>query len=271
MTETVSRRAALVVAVAALFVTPTVAVALPDSEESETGTGDELVQQDDETVQPGEQLSGAVGVQGAEVDSAVESRAFGREVAAAQSNESKAAVVADRVERLETRLAELEAERESLLQARENGSLSEGAFNARMASLAARIDGVERQLDHGQRVAATLPAQARRNAGLNASAIDRLRSQASEMRGGEVAAAARAVGGPGAGRGMPGARGGGPPEGIPGGPGAGSGGPNEPGPPGNAGNGTATDGGPGGDRGGSGNGDGGSDDNRGNSGGDQGQ
>jgi transcription elongation GreA/GreB family factor len=66
--------------------------------------------------------------------------------------------VADRVERLETRLTELEEERESIQQARENGSLSEGAFNARMASLAARIDGVERQLRERPR-AVTVPVR----------------------------------------------------------------------------------------------------------------
>lgn len=227
MIET-SVRVLLVAAVVALFVTPAVAMALPESGGSEAAETPDDAQVDNETIRPGEQLSGAVNVQGAEVNNAVESRSFGREVAAAASNQGKAAVVADRVERIEERLADLQEQRGELRTAFENGSLPSGAYQARMASLATRIDGIERQLNHSQRVTATLPEQARRAAGLNETKVTDLRSRASEMRGGEVAAAARAIGGPPPGKGMPASPGGGPPDGIPGGP-------NEPGPPDDAG------------------------------------
>lgn len=207
----------MVLAVVALFVTPAAALALP------AGDSSQVAQADNETVLPGERLSGVVGVQGAEVEGSVESRAFGQSVAAAASNESKAAVVAERVDRLETRLSELQDRREQLRQARDNGSISDGAYQARMASLAARIEGVHEQLNHSQAVTTTLPAQARQAAGVDAGRIDTLRSQARNLSGGEVAAIARSVAGPGVGRGVPAGQGGGPPAGIPGGPGNGMG------------------------------------------------
>ena len=249
MIDTPGRRAAVVLAVVALFVTPAAALALPAGDRSQ------VAQADNETVLPGERLSGVVGVQGAEVDSSVEGRAFGQSVAAAASNESKAAVVAERVDRLETRLTELREQREQLQAARDNGSISDGAYQARTASLAARIEGVQEQLNHSQAVTATLPEQARRGAGLDAGRIETLRSQAHNLSGGEVAEIARSVAGPGVGRGVPAGQGGGPPAGIPGGPGSGmgNGGPgNGMGGPGGNGQGGPGTGGPGNGMGGNG-------------------
>jgi len=57
---------------------------------------------------PGERLAGVVGVQGAEIEGEVESRAFEVALRESETNESRAAVVADRVNRTEERLAELE-------------------------------------------------------------------------------------------------------------------------------------------------------------------
>jgi len=46
-------------------------------------------------VAPGEQLSGAVGVHGAELDGAVESHAYGVRVAQAHTDDARAAVLAE--------------------------------------------------------------------------------------------------------------------------------------------------------------------------------
>jgi hypothetical protein len=222
-------RAALVLVVVALFVTPAAALSLP-------GQSAAPAQENaaNESVQPGAQMSAVVGVGQAEVDGAVDGRSFGQSIAAAQSNESKAAVVTERVERLETRLTALQDRRADLQQAVENGSMNRNAYEARTTTLAAQVQQVERQLNHSQRTTMALPEQARTAAGLNVTAIQTLRSQASELRGGEVAAIARGMAGPRAGAGMPDVPRGGPPEGVPGnwssGPGNG-GPPATPGPP----------------------------------------
>lgn len=208
MTRPSRSKAVLALVVAALFVTPAAAVALPAQAPAESASNT--------TVQPGAQFAGVVGVQGAEVQGSFEGRAFGQAVAAAASNESKASVVADRVGQLDARLSELRDRQDELRTARQNGSMARGNYQAQMATVAARISQVQEQLNHSQAVATELPAQARERAGLNTEAIETLRSQAREMRGGEVAEVARSIAGKGVGKGVPAAAGGGPPEGIPG-------------------------------------------------------
>jgi hypothetical protein len=194
-------------------------------------------------LEPGAQLAGVVGVQGAEVESEVGARAFGQRVAAAASNGSKAAIVAGEVndsrERLETlrdRLAELK-------DARESGNISEGRYRAETARVAAEIGAVERRLEQSNETASSLPAAVRENSGINTSSIERLRTEARNLSGPEVAAIARSIGGDRSGRGL------GDNTGPPGrsGNASGSGGPpGDTGPPGGAenrsnGNGNATD------------------------------
>lgn len=202
--------------VAALFVTPAAALGLGGSPQAAqaTTTAQGNTTATNATIQPGEQLAGVVGVQGAEIDGEIEGRAYGHAVAAARNNNSKASVVADQVERLETRLTELRERRDSLQEAHANGSLQGGQYRAQMATVAARIGQVERQLNQSQQFANGLPENARSAAGLNVSALETLRTQAHEMRGGEVAEIARSVAGRGVGRGP--AHAGGPPADAPG-------------------------------------------------------
>jgi len=232
-------RAVLVLAVVALFATPAAALSFsgqtaPPAQENATN----------ESVQPGAQMASVVGVSDAEVNGAVEGRAFGQAVASARSNESKAAVVEAHVQRLESRLADLQQRRTNLTMAAENGTMNQQAYRARTAALAAQIQQVERQLNHSQRTAMALPPQARNAAGLNVTTIETLRSQAGDLRGGEMARIARGMAGRGVGHGIPDVPRGGPPEGVPGnwthGPGMG-------GPPGDTGQ--PGDRGPGSDRG----------------------
>jgi len=209
-------QAVLVVVVAALFVTPAAALSLPGQTAQQTATN--------ESIQPGAQLSGVVSVGQAELDGAVEGRAFGQAIASADTNESKAGVVAERMPGLENRLGDLREQREQLQAAYENGSLDRSTYEARTTAVAARIQQVERQLNRSHAVAVALPEQARDRAGVNVTAIERLRTQAGEMRGGEMAEIARGIAGPRVGMGMPDTSRGGPPAGVPGnwtGPGAG--------------------------------------------------
>jgi len=237
-------RAVLVLAVVALFATPAAALSFsgqtaPPAQENATN----------ESVQPGAQMASVVGVSDAEIDGAVEGRAFGQAVAAARSNESKAAVVEAHVQRLELRLADLQQRRTNLTMAAENGTMNRQAYRARMTALAAQIQQVERQLNHSQRTAMALPPQARNATGLNVSAIERLRSQAGNLHGGEMAQIARGMAGRGVGHGIPDVPRGGPPAGVPGnwthGPGMG-GPPGDTGPPNDHGPGSGH--GPGSDR-----------------------
>lgn len=172
-------------------------------------------------VAPGEQFSGVVGVQGAELDGEVESRAFERRVAAAETDDEVAAAVAAQVNASEERLAALRAERERLREARENGSIGEGEYRARLAQLGAQLAQVERLVNDTQTVASDLPAETLERNGVNTSAIQTLQENASELSGGEVSEAARDIAGDRPGTGPAGnARGSdeaGPPDDAPGG------------------------------------------------------
>jgi DNA-binding transcriptional regulator YiaG len=148
---------------------------------------------------PGERLAGVVGVQGAEIEGEVESRAFEVALRESETNESRAAVVADRVNRTEERLAELERRQEELRERRDAGELSQGAYAARMATTTARIETLSRGLNRSASVAAELPAAVRNETGVDGERLATLRERANELSGPEVAALARGVAGEGVG------------------------------------------------------------------------
>ena len=181
------------------------------------GTGD--------AIEPGEQLAGVVAVQRTEVESEVGSRAFGQRVAAAASNDSKAAIVAGEVNHSRERLADLRGRLDELEAARDAGEISEGRYRADTAQVAAEINAIERRLEQSNDTAASLPADVRAANGINTSNIERLRTEARNLSGPEVAEIARSIGGDRSGRGLgdnvgpPGRSGeasgpGGPPDGV---------------------------------------------------------
>jgi hypothetical protein len=192
-----------------------------------------LAQQSSSDAEPGASFAGVVGVQESEVNSEVESRSLDQRLNAAGTNESKAGVVANESEQLEQRLAELEAEKARLKQAYENGSISKGEYQARLAVLAAELRSVERQATQTADAAETLPDAALREQGANVSEVRSIAQQANRTGGGEVAQAARNVTGGGVGNGLGNA----PPNASERGPPNGS----EGGPPGEAGGENATD------------------------------
>lgn len=152
-------------------------------------------------VSAGEQLSGVVGVQEAEIAGEIEQRSFGVRVAAAASDGSKAAVVNETVGDLEARLAALEDRKERLRAARENGSMSYGQYAARMAVLSAETETVRRVANDTERVSEDLPDEVLREHGVNVSAIQTLQRNAANLTGPEVAAVARTIAGPSVGNG----------------------------------------------------------------------
>jgi hypothetical protein len=195
-----------------------------------------------DVVAPGERVAGVVDVGEAEVDHEVEARALGHAFDRADSNASKAAILATTVEDIDERLATLEERKEALQRAHENGSLSDGRYRAEIAGVAARISAVQDLANRTGQAASGLPADVLEANGVNVGAIETLRSQAGNLTGPEVAAIAQDIAGKSAGRGFgPGDRG--PPADRPGGgpPGEGAGGSGDGDGPGDGGQGPPAD------------------------------
>jgi hypothetical protein len=154
------------------------------------------------SVEPGARIAGVISVQGSEVSGEVASRALGERLRRAQSDRAKARVIAAQVNVSRERLRELRERKQRLAQAHENGSLSTGAYHARLARVTAEIRSVERLTDQTERTAAGLPAQTLDRQGVNASAIRALQSEVRNASGPETAAAARSIAGGQVGRGL---------------------------------------------------------------------
>ncbi|WP_049980349.1 hypothetical protein [Halolamina rubra] len=165
---------------------------------------------------PGAAFAGVVDVQQAEVDSEVARRSLDRQFAAAESNRSKARIVAEQQGRLQERLTELEAEKDRLERAHENGSIGQAQYEARLAALAAQLRAVERRANQTATVADALPEQALRAQGADVSEVRSVAQQANRAGGGEVAEAARKIAGEDVGNGLgpPNASARGPPESV---------------------------------------------------------
>lgn len=181
------------------------------------------------SVAPGERLVAVVGVQAAEIDGAVEERTFGIRVARAATNDSKARVVADELSEVQRRIEELEQRKETLREQRANGSITEGRYQAEVAALSARAATLQRLTNASEQTARGLPADVLQRNGVNVSAIERLRENASKLTGPEVAAIARSIAGRDVGRSV--APSGPGPANVTAGPGNGTAGPNATGAP----------------------------------------
>lgn len=182
----------VVVAVASLAV-----LALPAMGMAPT-TG-EATQVDGNATAPGEQLSGVVGVQGAELDGALDQRAFGIQFSQAADNNTKAAILADRLQSVEQRLADLRDRKATLEAQRDRGEITDGKYRAEMAKVATQLEVLSRATNQTEQAAGNVPSAALEQRGVNATAIQTLRDRASELSGPEVAAIARGIAGPGAG------------------------------------------------------------------------
>lgn len=157
-------------------------------------------QEDEQTdMRAGDRLSAVIGVQQAEFDGEIDSRAFGLEIAAAASADAKAQIVAERLEQNRQRLADLEERKQQLQQARDSGNISEGEYQARATALAAQSANVKRAAAESDAAADTLPATVLQENGVNVTAILTLKNQASKLTGPEVAKIARTIAGPGVG------------------------------------------------------------------------
>lgn len=146
-------------------------------------------------VTPGEQLSGVIGVHEAEFEGELERRTFGIQIAKAATNDSKARTVKSQLDSTQQRLDELKAEKARLQEARDNGNISEGRYNAEMAQLAVRTETIKQLSNDTEAQAGQLPSDILERNGVNVAAIQQLRQEAKNLSGPEVAEIARSIAG----------------------------------------------------------------------------
>ncbi|MFC4544354.1 hypothetical protein ACFO5R_20705 [Halosolutus amylolyticus] len=154
--------------------------------------------EDEESVAPGEQLAAVVGVQEAELDGEVSERAYGIKVAAAQTEDARADVVLEQQADVEKRIADLENRTAELNAAYEDGELTRGQYEGRMAAIAAEQRTAERLANGTAATASELENPEAH--GIDVDAIQTLAETASELTGPEVAEIARSIAGEGVGQ-----------------------------------------------------------------------
>jgi hypothetical protein len=130
----------------------------------------------------GAQLSGYMQASTESADGSVDSSMWAAEFDGT-SGSDRAALVDERVGQLEARLDGLEDRMAAVEAARENGTLPEPAYVAQASQLSERVETLEDAINQTEDAATA--------AGLNDSRLDRLRENASELEGREVAKVAR--------------------------------------------------------------------------------
>ena len=188
------------IALAAVLLVATVAVPLAAASVVSSGsTQDDRADGGNESIAPGERFAATVGVQNAEIEGDVSERALGARIANAETNETKAAVIATHVEESETRLSELENRLEALNESREAGELSEGRYRAKVATTVAEMRAIERQTAVAERNAVGLSDELAER-GIDRESIRTLRDRAGELGGPDTASIARSIAGDDVGR-----------------------------------------------------------------------
>lgn len=159
-------------------------------------SGTDSAPDNESEVAPGERLGGAIGVQNAEIDGDLQDRRFGHQVAAAQTDDEAAGIVATQLDDIDTSLDALAEEADDLEAAYEAGDISEGQYNARMATLATERATIDRLVNSSHAVAEGLPADVLSANNISVERIQELRDRAAELPGPEVAEIAREIAGP---------------------------------------------------------------------------
>lgn len=199
-----------VVLVAAVAVPLAAATVAPSGTQNGTDDG-----AGNDSIAPGERFAAAVGVQNAELEGDVSERAFGVRLAGAETNETKATVVATEVNESRQRLDELESRLATLNESREAGEISEGRYRAEVATVVAEMRSIERRTAVAETAATDLPDGALTPHGVDVQSIRTLRDRAGELGGPETAEIARSIAGDDVGRSDGGDRGpGGPNDGT---------------------------------------------------------
>lgn len=151
-------------------------------------------------VSPGARLAGIIGVQQAEVRGEIASRTFGIRVARAANNDSRARVVAEQVNAIDGQLEALKNRKEALREARRAGNLTTDEYRARLAATTAEARTIEHLANRSRNASQELPRDILERNGVNVDAILRLKQNARNLTGPEVARIARSIAGPHVGR-----------------------------------------------------------------------
>jgi hypothetical protein len=170
-------------------------VAVPLGVAASVSDHDRQNEPETEPTAPGEQLAGIVGVQSAAVDGELSERTYGVKIANAQTNESKADVVTERLTEIEQRLTDHETRLDELNAEREAGNISEGTYRAKVATVSAEKANTERAAERAGETARQLPETVLAERGINVTAIEALRTNARDLGGPETAEIARSIGG----------------------------------------------------------------------------
>ncbi|MDR5671764.1 hypothetical protein RH858_01170 [Halalkaliarchaeum sp. AArc-GB] len=152
-----------------------------------------------DSVAPGEQFGGVVGVGAAEFKGELDRRAFAAAMAAADTDEERAQLIASLIQRTEAQIEEMENRNASIADQRHRSDLSHGMHNARMATMYAETRSLERALADANATAADIPEETLEEQGVDVAKIDELRDRAGELGGANVAETAREIAGPHAG------------------------------------------------------------------------
>ncbi|WP_049901603.1 hypothetical protein [Natrinema sp. J7-1] len=185
------------ITLAAILVVATVAVPLAAASVVSSGDAQAApdADADTESIKPGERFAAAVGVQNAELEGDVSERAFDARIANAESNRTKAAVVAAGVNETDARMTELEDRLPDLNESRDTGAISEGRYRAAVATIVAEMRSLERRAATAETAAAELPPEALAAHGIDEESIRTLRERAGDLGGPETAAIARSIAG----------------------------------------------------------------------------
>lgn len=146
-------------------------------------------------IEPGAQFVGAVGAHAEQHESEVEKQRTAVRLFSADSPEAKAAVVLAVHQQNQQRLAELEADKQELRQAVDDGTISASEYRARSAVLDVQIRSVERSSAQLERAAETLPLSVLISVGVDITEITGLRTDATDLRGTDLAAVAPSLDG----------------------------------------------------------------------------
>jgi len=169
-----------------LVIVGTVAVGLPAVTAQETAT-ETVATQNDSASGMGAQLTAFLQSNSAAANDTVENGMW--QSAYDRSNGTqRAELVTNRAGSLERRLERLQERNATIERRYENGSLSEQAYVAQRSRLTAEIAGLQTAVNHTDAAA--------EQAGVNDSALERLKQSASKLSAQQAASAARGIAGP---------------------------------------------------------------------------
>jgi|GEM_PF-648823 len=193
----------------AVVLVPLVAAAAPAGVVPGAVTGTEQTESDgvaaaqSENFTAGERIGASIAAEQAEFEGEIGERSLEAALSRAADENETADVVRDRVERIETQLDELRERERNVSERYEAGEIDRGAYASSVAQIEAERRSLERQLNRSADVARNLSDPgAAADRGVNVSAIERLRQNASELGGQETREVARSIAGPNVGNGV---------------------------------------------------------------------